>query len=195
MTLLARLRDPADEAAWLCFESRYRSLIVRFSVRQGMQAADAEDVAQAVFASLLSAMRGFRFDATRGRFRDYLFRAVRNEIFLQSSRLRRPNAGKADLFHDGRGTSKGSDARVADVSQQVFEDEWINHHMRLAFETVRQTHAVESIAIFEQLLSGQTVTVIAAQFSTTEQAVHKVKQRIRVRMRELVAMQIAEEHS
>ena len=160
-----------------------------------MQAANAEDVAQAVFASLLSAMRGFRFDATRGRFRDYLFRAVRNEIFLQSSKLRRPNAGEADLFHDGRGTSKGSHARVADVSQQVFEDEWINHHMRLAFETVRLTHSVESIAIFERLLGGQTVTAIAAQFSTTEQAVHKVKQRIRVRMRELVAMQIAEEHS
>jgi len=80
LTLIARLRDPGDQAAWHRFESLYRELIVRFSIRQGVQAADAEDVAQGVLKSLASAMPNFRLDPAKGRFRSYLFRAVRHEI-------------------------------------------------------------------------------------------------------------------
>ena len=44
-------------------------------------------------------------------------------------------------------------------------------------------------------MRGDGVDKVAAAFATTEQAVHKVKQRIRNRMQELVASQIAEEEA
>ena len=69
-TLIARLRDPNDEIAWTRFEQGYRELVVRFAMKQGLQPSDAEDVAQAVFQSLLSAMQGFTLDRSKGRFRD-----------------------------------------------------------------------------------------------------------------------------
>ena len=94
VTLLGRLRDPADERAWQTFEGRYRELIVRFSIRQGLQFTDAEDTAQAVLASLVRAMRTFEFDPKKGRFRDYLFRAVRNEIARQKMGASRFCVGK-----------------------------------------------------------------------------------------------------
>ncbi|RLS61790.1 MAG: sigma-70 family RNA polymerase sigma factor [Planctomycetota bacterium] len=194
VTLLARLRDPADEAAWLRFESRYRELVVRFCMREGLQAADAEDVAQAVFASLLSAMQRFNFDATRGRFRDYLFRAVRNEIPRQLARSRRPNGGPSRLVSGDEGTFSDLRSTAITASAQAFEDEWINHHFRLAFAIVRQTHSTESVAIFERLMRGDSVEAVATQFSTTQQAVHKTKQRIRDRMKVLVESQIAQEN-
>ena len=187
LTLIARLQDPADEEAWRRFESRYRDLVVRFAVRQGLQPTDAEDVAQAVFAALVRAMPGFRLDPGKGRFRSYLFRAVRNEISRVRSRATRPTGGVEGLSTED-GAAEGAAARA-------FEDEWIDHHFRIAMAEIRRTFAPESVAIFERLMRGEPVEAIAVDCGTTTQAVHKVKQRIRDRMRTLVEAQIAEEEA
>ena len=195
LTLIARLRDPKDEAAWTHFETRYRELVVRFSMRQGLQAADAEDVAQAVFASLLKSLQNFTFDASKGRFRDYLFRAVRNEVCRQKSKALRPMSASPLLALSE--LSPSNDPGSADVGEaaKMFDDEWINHHYRLALSEIRRTHAPESVAIFETLIAGISIAATALRFATTEQAVHKVKQRVRDRMQALVQAQIAEEKS
>ncbi len=193
LTLIARLRDPADQAAWARFESSYRELVVRFSMRQGLQRSDAEDVAQAVFQSLLGAMRGFELDPTRGRFRDYLFRATRHEIARLRTRAARPAGPAAAASLDALGGA--ADAAHDEETRALFESEWMDQHFRVAFAEIRRTFAGESVAIFERLLRGDGVATVAAAFATSEQAVHKVKQRIRNRMQELVAAQIAEEES
>lgn len=200
-TLIARLRDPTDEAAWARFESGYRELVVRFGMKQGLQQSDAEDVAQAVFHSLLSAMPRFTLDRSKGRFRDYLFRAVRNEIARQSGK-RRPIPTSGGLLevkptpngsYAALGVDDAADAATDREAQKAFEDEWIDHHFRMAFTEIRRTFSPDSVAIFERLLAGTSIESTAAAFATTTQAVHKVKQRIRDRMQELVSAQIAEE--
>jgi RNA polymerase sigma-70 factor (ECF subfamily) len=187
LTLIARLQDPADEDAWRRFEARYRDLVVRFAVREGLQPTDAEDVAQAVFGALLRAMPAFRLDPAKGRFRSYLFRAVRNEISRVRSRSPRPTGDLGDL--------PIADAGADAAATRAFEDEWIDHHFRIAMAEIRRTFAPESVAIFERLMRGETVEAIAEDCATTTQAVHKVKQRIRDRMRALVEGQIAEEEA
>src|SRR5690348_14597759 len=79
-SLLSRVRNPSDDQAWREFELKYRELILRFCRRQGMQQADAEDVIQIVLANLLRSLPNFLYDRNRGRFRDYLYRSVRNAI-------------------------------------------------------------------------------------------------------------------
>lgn len=193
LTLLARLRDPADDLAWRRFEAAYRDLIVRFAVRQGLQAADAEDVAQAVFAAMASALKGFTLDPARGRFRDYLFRAARNEIVRSKMRATRPTGAASTLLTSDLAAVAAPDAGDPPEERVAFENEWINHHYRTALHEIRTTHAAESVAIFEWLIQGQSVESTAAAFATTSAAVHKVKQRMRDRMRELIEKQIAEE--
>lgn len=195
LTLIAKLQDPKDERSWQRFESRYRGLVVRFAIRQGLQPTDAEDVAQAVFAGLLRSMPSFRLDPEKGRFRSYLFRVVRNEISRVRAKDARPTGATGALpLYDG--VVSGGDAGRAsgvDPNERAFEEEWINHHFRIAMAEIRRTFAPESVATFERLMRGEPVESIAADCNTTPQAVHKVKQRIRDKMKALVERQIADE--
>lgn len=185
-TLIQRLRDPADQEAWQRFESGYRELVVRFAMRRGLQRQDAEDVAQAVFAAMVTAMQGFTLDSSRGRFRDYLFRAVRNEIARNRGRAARAPGSGPLVSLDERDGADAADARD-------FEDEWMAHHLRTALDFLRKTQPPQSIAVFERLLAGDAVVAVAAAFGMSQEAVHKVKQRMRDRMRERVQEQVAEE--
>ncbi|MGB2985065.1 MAG: sigma-70 family RNA polymerase sigma factor [Phycisphaerae bacterium] len=187
ISLLSRVRNAADQAAWVEFEARYRELILRYALARGLQHADAEDVRQIVMMSLSTALRGFRYSPERGRFRHYLGRVVRNAV----ARLKaRPNQGAAVLDSYVGETLEADDGIDSD---SVWEQEWVDHHYRLALHSLRETFDPRSIEVFEQLVSGGSVAETAADFGMSQQAVHKVKQRARDRMRELVAAQIRDE--
>src|SRR5262249_54521926 len=79
-TLLGRVRDGDDAAAWREFDGAYREMLLRFCRSRGLQHADAEDVIQLVFVKLTGGLRRFEYDPGRGRFRDYLFRCVRSAL-------------------------------------------------------------------------------------------------------------------
>ncbi len=185
VSLLSRVRNQADHAAWAEFENRYRDLIMRYALARGIQYADAEDVSQIVMLSLATALRGFHYAASRGRFRDYLGRVVRNAVARFRSR---PNSFTVRLEVDAESVEDGSNQ-----SDALWEKEWVDHHYRLALRTVHETFDSASVDMFEQLKDGKTIRDVAAAFATTEQAVHKVKQRIRSRMAELIAAQVREE--
>jgi hypothetical protein len=51
-SLLIRVRDPADQAAWHEFVEIYRPVILRLARQKGMQEADADDVAQQVLVAV-----------------------------------------------------------------------------------------------------------------------------------------------
>ncbi len=184
-SLLARVRDAADLAAWNEFEATYRELITRYARARGLQPADADDVCQSVLLKLFRSIRSFEYDASRGRFRAYLHRMVKNEIVDQFARPNRPATSVDEgVLH----TLAGGEERDA-----IWEREWENHHFRLAMQTIRRTFEAQSVEIFDRLLAGEPVDAVATAFATTSQAVHKIKQRVRDRMKELIARQVAEE--
>jgi len=187
-SLLSRVRDPSDEAAWREFEAKYRDLLVRFCRRQGWQLADAEDLVQTVMTALVKSLPRFTYDPARGRFRDYLYRAVRNAMTQRAVRPRE-RAGALDV---GEGSFAGAESDDP-ASMAAWEQEWVDHHYRLAMETVRKTFEARSVEMFERSVGGASVDVLAEAYGTTTQAVHKVRQRIRGRLEELIAAQVRDE--
>ena len=112
------------------------------------------------------------------------------EVALVVELLGRPNLASRRVDSDGGESREPVNEEKLD---RQWEREWADHHLRLAVRRLRRTYEPRSIDVFEQLLAGQTVERVAADFNMTIQAVHKVKQRIRNRLKELIAGQIREE--
>lgn len=188
-SLLSRVRDPADRAAWEEFERCYRDLVRRYALARGLQFCDAEDVCQLVFLRLSRALPQFEYQAGRGRFRSYLGAIVRNVVF---SRRACPSSGGFEVDETGSARPDAHDPQSLD-SDSLWEQEWVDHHYRRALETVRREVDARSIQAFERLIAGQSIETVAADMGMSREAVEKVRQRIRLRMQDAVARQIREE--
>jgi RNA polymerase sigma-70 factor (ECF subfamily) len=79
-SLLLRVRDPADAAAWGVFAEIYGPIIYSYCRRSSLQETDASDVSQEVMIRVSSAIQRFEYDPVRGGFRHWLGRVTRNEI-------------------------------------------------------------------------------------------------------------------
>jgi RNA polymerase sigma-70 factor (ECF subfamily) len=182
-SLLSRVRDPADAEAWARFERLYGPLVLAYCRARGVQAGDAEDVRQMVMTKLMSSLRTFEYRAEAGGFRNYLRRVIRGELIRYRSRHTR-----------GGSTVPIEEEVEADPApDEVWEQEWMRHHFRLAWSTVRESVDAGSLDVFRQLLAGVSTSGVARSLGMTEAAVRKVKQRMSERLREAIAEQLRDE--
>lgn len=186
-SLLSRVRDVSDHDAWRQFEAKYRELILRFCRRRGFQQADAEDVLQLALGFLVKSLPQFTYDPARGRFRDYLYQTVRSAMTRQAK-----GPKKAERALDTTMMAVLTDEDESQLAA-LWEREWINHHYRLALDTIRQTFDHRSIEIFDRSVSGVGVDELARAHDMSVDAVYKARQRVRARMEELIAQQLREE--
>src|SRR5208337_4084769 len=94
-SLLIRVRDPADQAAWQEFVEIYRPVILWLARQKRLQAADAEDVAQEVLAAVAKAVEQREHDPKRAKFRTWLNRVANNAI-LDALTRGKPDRGSGD---------------------------------------------------------------------------------------------------
>ena len=186
-SLLLRVRDVRDQEAWRELEAAYGELILLYCRRRGLKAADCEDVRQLVWMNLARCLRNFEYDPTRGRFRDYLGRVVRNAI---SRHFARPSPASRTLDTGMLATLPDGDSGSADPA---WEEEWVNQHYRRALAKIECAFEPRSVEVFRRLAAGDSVAQVAGDFAMSTPAIHKVKHRIKKRMQELIARQIQDE--
>jgi RNA polymerase sigma factor (sigma-70 family) len=133
VTLLERLQNnPGDPQAWDLFVARYQPRIHAWCLNWGLQATDAEDVAQEVLVKLFAALRKFQYDRARS-FRAWLKTVTKNAWcdFLAAQR-KDPgrNAGPIEQIAD-------SSAAQSDLVRQI-EDAFDTELLDLAMHRVKK---------------------------------------------------------
>lgn len=186
-TLLARVADGSDPAAWGDFYARYGELIRAFCRRKDLQAADVDDVTQDVLVSLTRSMPGFQYDPSRGSFRGYLRTIVTHAIYRRMCQKR----GEARLPEIEETTRLAQ----SDIQgEEHWEAEWRQYHLRRALGTIQSEFGEADLRAFElYALSGRPVAEVAEETGMSVDSVYQSKSRVLKRLSVVIEQQMLEE--
>ncbi len=183
-SLLVRVRDPADRAAWEEFVEIYRPVILRLARQKDMQAADAEDVAQEVLTSVAKAIERREHDPKRAKFRTWLHRVAANAI-LDAVTRRKPDRASGDsaiqAVLDQRESPGGPDSDLLrlEYRREVFR--WAAHRIRKEFRADTWS------AFWLTAIDGRSIADAAKELAKDTGAIYAARSRIIRRIQEKVA--------
>jgi RNA polymerase sigma-70 factor (ECF subfamily) len=174
-SLLERLRQPGDEAAWGEFVELYTPLIYYWARRVGLQDQDAADLVQEVFAVLVKKLPEFEYVEGKS-FRAWLRTVTINKWREGRRRRSVPMAARdVDL------------AELADPgeAEAFWEKEYrqvlVSRALRLMQAEFRPTTWK---ACWEHVVSGRSAAEVAAELGISVGAVYAAKFRVLARLRQ-----------
>ena len=175
LTLLQRLREPADTSAWNRFVELYTPLLYYWARRAGLQSADASDLVQDVFQLLLLKLPEFQYDKSKS-FRSWLRTVTMNKWRERARRISEKARGGSEL---------GAEPAIADGAQTFWDDEY--HKMLAARALKVMQGSFEPAtwkACWESVVNERPATEIAAELGLTANAVYLARSRVLRRLRE-----------
>jgi len=187
-SLLLRLRDPRDEAAWTKFVELYVPVIYGYARRQGLQDADAVDVTQDVLRAVAGSINRLAYDPVRGAFRSWLFTVVRRQLANWRRWKRNKPQGSGDpathrILEEHPGAVTVATAWEAEWEQRLFA--------RACAQARRTVTATTWQAFWRTAMENQAGKQVAADLGITVAAVYLARSRIVARLKQLV--QLAQE--
>ena len=186
-SLLLRVRDAGDQAAWNHFVEAYTPLIYHFCRKRGLQAADAADVAQDVMRVVASSLPRFVYEPQRGRFRDWLFRVTRSKLSnFYRVRQRHPVGSGETGVHEL--LSEQADPGAADPAEaDCWQQSWREQTFDWAVNVIRdEFQAATWKAFWETAVRGRPVKEVGDELGMSAGAVYIARSRVLARLREAV---------
>lgn len=180
-SLLIRVSDLNDRAAWERFVAIYRPVVYRIGRRAGLQDSDAEDLAQQVMESVAKAIPNWERDPRKGGFRAWLNRVARNALIsmLRSGNHDAAIGGSAFLER-----SKAVEAPTEEI-ERVIEQEHHRSRFRWAAEQIRHEFKEHSWRAFWLTTLGDLSILDAAEkLGMSTGAVYAARSRIMRRLQD-----------
>lgn len=180
-SLLLRLRDPRDAAAWSDFVEVYAPLVYRQARHAGFQDADAADVTQDVFRAVAGAISQLQYDARRGEFRGWLYRITQNKI--RDAVAKRSVTGTGDTaIHDLLHAQPATDAESA------WDQDFRERLLAWAYDQVRaRCEPATWQAFWLTAVEGESGESVATKLGLSVGAVYVAKSRVLVRLKEVLS--------
>jgi RNA polymerase sigma factor (sigma-70 family) len=183
-SLLVRLKDHADQAAWDEFAQVYTPVVYRLALRRGMQHADAEDLVQQVLTAVAKAIDRWQTDPARGQFRTWLHRVAQNLIINALSRAA-PDRGSGDpsifehLHQQAADEGPASDLVRMEFRREVFR--WAADEIRQEFQPTTWD------AFWLTAVEEQDVVEVAQRLGLSCGAIYAARSRVMRRLKKKVS--------
>ncbi len=187
-TLLHRVRDSSDRAAWEEFFELYAPLLESYARAHGLTRSDAEEVRDQCLEVVARRMPSFEYERERGSFKIWLARIARGKVI--DLLRRRERRGDAELETD-------EPTALADPEpgpDELWERHWRREHLRHCLREAKRVEPEDSFRVFELLLLEElSVPEVCAQTGWNANQVYKAKARVLKRVREMLERLGAEE--
>jgi RNA polymerase sigma-70 factor (ECF subfamily) len=174
-SLLLRIRNAEDHAAWGAFVELYAPVVYSYSRRQGLTDADAADVVQDVLAQVARSIRSFDYQPERGRFRGWLYAVTQSKI----TRTRKRNRAEpiAAAIHDDQLVSAGEEPAWT----EIFNAEVL----RTSLTRIRGNFEDDTWEMFERVwIRNQPAADVARALNRPIHAVYVAKSRVLNRLKQ-----------
>jgi RNA polymerase sigma factor (sigma-70 family) len=179
-SLLVRIRNTKDQQAWSQFVELYAPLVFAYARRQGLQDADAADLAQDVLRAVARAAGKFVYDAGQGSFRGWLFTVTRNKLRTFHARRVRHVQGSGDSdIRDllSQHAAPEDDSVVWDIEFKRRQFRWVADQIRT------ELHESTWLAFWKTAVEGRSGNEVAAGLGMTVAAVYLAKSRVMARLK------------
>lgn len=182
-SLIVRVRDPSNRAAWDQFEQLYRPVIFRIARAKGLQHADALDLVQQVLISVASAIDRFEKQNGGVRFRNWLSRITRNAILKALSRRPTDRAAGGSNILDVLSEVPAADKETDALINLEYRRELFQH----AAEQVRSEVQESTWLAFELTALQETpIDRVAKALAVSTGSVYAARSRVMRRIRNAV---------
>ncbi len=172
-SLLLRVRDLSDAAAWGDFVEIYAPLVHRYALRRGLQDADAADIVQDVLREFARCVPRFEYDPAAGRFRGWLHTLTRRAVARQA---RQPAARP---FPIGGGEAGSPLERATDPADDAFAEQAARQVQGQVKEATWQAFWLTAV---EQISPAE----VAGRLGISVGSVYVAKNRVLRRLRALI---------
>jgi RNA polymerase sigma-70 factor, ECF subfamily len=179
-SLLGHLKRADDPLAWTRFVRLYSPLLYAWAGHMGLQHADALDLVQEVFTTLVQKLPEFTYDSDKG-FRNWLFIVTRNKYLEKARRLKLPSGLPAQPQDTTPSPADG--VEQADFQRYVFGQ--VLPTMRELFQPSTWQ------AFWEHVVEEKPAPEVASRLGVTVNAVFKAKARVMARLHRELADLIA----
>jgi RNA polymerase sigma-70 factor (ECF subfamily) len=182
-SLLVRLRDRQDAAAWTEFVDLYAPLVYGYARKQGLQDADAADMTQEVLIAVAAGSRRLDYDSRRGAFRNWLFTIVRRKL----SNRRRAQRSRPQDYHAVTTQSQLEQCPAAEDGTAEWEAQWQRQLFAWACAQARQDVSDATWqAFWATAIEDRPGKQVAAKLGLSVAAVYRARSRVLARLKELV---------
>lgn len=181
-SLIARVKDPADGAAWTEFLGIYQPVVLRMARRRGLQDADAQDVMQQVFLSISKSIEGWVPGDLQPPFRAWLTTVARNAI--TKALVRRPHdvaTGSTSIVEllEAQPDPQETTAEILEEARKEL--------IRWAAEQIRSEFSEATWNVFWQTaIEGVPIAEVAKSTGRSAGAVYVARYRVIARLKEKV---------
>jgi RNA polymerase sigma-70 factor (ECF subfamily) len=179
-SLLRRVGDSADAESWRAFDALYRPYILNWLRRFGLNAADAEDLAQETMLAVVRHVGDFHYDHRPGTFRKWLRTIAVNtaRMYLRSRCGRgRQNAHFASYLD-----------QIADPRSELAQAWEAEHDRYIAAAVMRQVEPQVqpgTWSVFRQVVcEGRKPSEVAEELHVSLNSVLLAKSRVLRKLRQ-----------